>query len=70
MTRVRGTLPMTVQVERTQKRWKALRLGSWSGMIVGAIAFFGGAPLFGVLLGGFSAVAWIVARVGAYWTTG
>lgn len=61
-----------VTIQKTYKRWKAVRLISWIFIIIGFISL--GAGETGQALGAmtifFGVIGLIIAKLGAWWTTG
>lgn len=61
-----------VTIQKTYKRWKLVRLISWITIIIGLISLPNGET--GQALGGmfifFGVIGLIIAKLGAWWTTG
>lgn len=63
--------PVTT-IQKTYKKWKAVRLASWVVIIIGLISLTGNevATSIGSIGIVFGIIGLIVARLGAWWTTG
>lgn len=58
-----------VTIQQTNKRWKAVKLASWLGIVAGVL-LMQSAQGFGITLLTFGVIGLIVARFGSWWTNG
>lgn len=58
-----------VTIQQTNRRWKAVKLVSWLGIVAGLL-LIQSAQGFGITLLTFGIIGLIVARFGAWWTNG